>query len=137
MTINKSGEINFNKLVTHQLSKEKAERVTTNAVFDVTTSLVRFNPLHRFRKLWDITLSFLLAYNLVVTPFTIGFGMSEGTGSAIFWLNRVVDIFFMGELNVVFFLAHITYWSSVIFPILLLHVVSITEMCLCVCVSFS
>ena len=93
-----SPEINFNNLVKHELSKEKADRITTDFTVDASSKLVIFNPLRRFRKMWDILLSFLLAFNLVVTPFTIGFSMLEGTGSVIFWLNRFVDLLFIGKL---------------------------------------
>jgi hypothetical protein len=92
-----TGEIDFNNMVKHKLSKEKSERVVTDSISESPSSLVIFNPLHQFRKIWDIMLSLLLAFNLVVTPFTIGFSMLEGTGSVIFWLNRLVDFFFMGK----------------------------------------
>lgn len=92
-----TGEINFKNLLTHDLSKEKADRITTDFVFDSSSKLVLFNPLKQFRKMWDILLSFLLAFNLLVTPFTIGFSLVEGTSSVIFWLNRFVDLLFMGK----------------------------------------
>ena len=95
-TANNTSDINFKKLVTHDLSKEKSARITTDSFVDPTSSLVIFNPLRRFRKRWDLLLSFLLAFNLMVIPFTIGFSVSDGTGTAIFWINRVIDAFFMG-----------------------------------------
>ena len=90
-------EINFKKLVTHDLSKEKSARITTNNIVDSSSSLVLFNPLKSFKKRWDLVMSVLLAFNLMVIPFTVGFSMSEGTGTAIFWINRVIDGLFIGE----------------------------------------
>lgn len=102
-TVNNTTEINFKKLVTHDLSKEKSARITTDSFVDPTSSLVIFNPLRSFRKRWDIVLSFLLAFNLVVIPFTIGFSVSDGTGTLIFWINRVIDALFIGRRYIVIF----------------------------------
>ena len=92
-----TSEIDLASMVQHKLSEEKFHKI--KSVVETPSSLVRFNPLQPFRKTWDILLSFLLAFNLIEIPFVVGFSLLQGIESGIFWLNRIVDMIFIGVMK--------------------------------------
>jgi len=55
------------------------------------------DPRTTYMRRWDILAVYLLAFTAVVTPFEVAF-LSPNWKSALFWVNRLVDILFIIDL---------------------------------------
>jgi hypothetical protein len=59
---------------------------------------VSINPLLKPRLYWDVSLSILFFYNAAVIPIYMAYGIGESVSDPIFWINRVVDLCFFGNV---------------------------------------
>jgi len=63
------------------------------------------NPDHMSWQLWDLYLAVLLLYVAVVTPFEVAF-LETVMWSALFWINRLVDVSFIFDMGRQFFVPY-------------------------------
>lgn len=73
---------------------------------DASSSL---NPSSTYMRVWDFVTCLCLVITAVVTPVEVGFSSTEGARSPrtfLFWLNRFVDVVFIKDIFIQFFLAY-------------------------------
>ena len=93
-------------------SAEKAEKLQVdfkNEVLSVRARLrssgrATINPRSRFTKIWDIFLVSALIWTTFVTPFEVAF--SQGEAMPRYYLNRVVDVVFVVDVCLAFFMPY-------------------------------
>jgi hypothetical protein len=91
-----SSEIRFNELLDHQqLTEAETNLIKRNLGHE---DHVILNPLLRWRLCWDIFVSLMLFYNGVAIPISVAFAVVESYSNPIFWINRFVDMCFIGTI---------------------------------------
>lgn len=81
------------QLPTHGSSK--SQQITSSIEKEMTS--VSINPLSKPRLRWDLLLSLLVFYNATVIPIYMAYRIGESISDPLFWINRVVDLCFMGK----------------------------------------
>ena len=88
------GDINFDDLMDHHDLTEAQTNLIKRPVSD--DNFVMLNPLYKWRLGWDIFVSIMLFYNGVAIPVAVAFAVQESHMHPLFWINRFVDICFIG-----------------------------------------
>lgn len=89
-----SSEIRFDALLGHKhLTEAETKLIRRHPGQD---DHVLLNPLLRWRLFWDIFVSVMLFYNGVAIPVSVAYAVVESYTNPIFWINRFVDICFIG-----------------------------------------
>ena len=60
-------------------------------------ALVILNPLSRFKYYFDLISSLFLFFNGIIIPLYISFALGESLYDCIFWINRFIDLTFLGN----------------------------------------
>jgi len=60
-------------------------------------------PNSRFMSVWDACIFLCLMFTAIVTPFEVAFIQTDLT-NPLFWINRVVDLFFLVDIIFTFFI---------------------------------
>mmetsp|Transcript_4081 Transcript_4081/g.8680 ORF Transcript_4081/g.8680 Transcript_4081/m.8680 type:complete len:118 (-) Transcript_4081:1485-1838(-) len=58
---------------------------------------------HRWLGTWDATSMVALLFTSIVTPYEVGFVPETSVGNVMFWINRLVDLFFLSDMLLNFF----------------------------------
>jgi len=66
----------------------------------------QINPTSKFMETWDLTSMFALLFVAVVTPFEVAFLPDDFLLNTLFWVNRVIDLFFVADMIIQFFLMY-------------------------------
>jgi hypothetical protein len=94
-----SSEINLSNLREDGLSTEKIEKMSQpgKCKQKISENVVMIDPLSKGKEIWDIFTCILLCYNGFAIPLSIAYDVSENINHPMFWLNRIVDFFFIGN----------------------------------------
>ena len=84
---------------------ERDEKDEEQSESKIHTRKCVINPNGEFCKSWDLLMVTLLLFTAAVTPFEVAFLVSNGV-DALFVINRMVDLGFIADMGVNFFLGY-------------------------------
>lgn len=84
---------------------ERDEKDEEQSESKIHTRKCVINPNGEFCKSWDLLMVSLLLFTAAVTPFEVAFLVSNGV-DALFVINRLVDLGFIADMGVNFFLGY-------------------------------
>mmetsp|Transcript_9126 Transcript_9126/g.13739 ORF Transcript_9126/g.13739 Transcript_9126/m.13739 type:complete len:972 (+) Transcript_9126:335-3250(+) len=92
--------IKFDELLGHDLTADQVGIMKLYLKEHATK--VSLNPLLKPRLHWDFFLSALLFFNSIAVPLSVAYAIGETAEEPLFWVNRIVDLFFIADVFINF-----------------------------------
>jgi hypothetical protein len=89
----KESQLAAMRSVTAQLSRKKKSKWL-------------LDPRSSRLAIWDLVGGLLLVYTALVCPFEVAFTESGGDANARFWINRIIDVFFLVDMIIQLFIMY-------------------------------